>query len=224
MRVKNVSLPQKESLNYPLKVKHIFLTFMQEFCSMQNPDALLYYDQDNMDNSNVLILDSFAHDIEHLIDQKPLIVFKRGPIYVAQGTLYDNLLRMESRPDPRWTEKGENFHRDVQYRTFMVSGQCDWHCISRQGMEAEEMAAIVAFVHQAHVQVLRQKGIHAVKSVQVGDENLIAGDVETEAVMVPVSIAYDMQVHYEYWLDGDPHRHSWLKGKVGDDLLLDTDP
>ena len=191
---------------------------------MQNPNVLMYWDPEDLEKSNVWITDSFAHDIESLTEKKPLIVFKRGAMYAAQGSMYDNLCRMETFTDPKWASQGVNVSNFKEYRTYMMSGQVDWHCISRQGMEAEQIATVVANLHQVHKQVLKQKGIHEIKSIQIGEEVIIAGDVETEMVMVPVTIAYDIQVHYEYWEDGDRHLRSWIKGTVNGDPLLDTDP
>jgi hypothetical protein len=222
MKTERASNPQQESLNIPLKVKHIFLTFMQEFCSMQNPEALLHWNAKEPEKSNTWILDSYAHDIEKKVEQKPLIVFKRGPIYTAQTSMYQNLARMENRNvDPTQP----NSLQEIEYRTYMVSGNAEWNCISRQGLEAESIASVVAMVHQAHQQVLMQKGLFAVKSVQIGEEVMISGDVETEMVMVPVSISYDMQVHYEYWESGEVLKHANIYGRGPDgDLLLNTDP
>jgi hypothetical protein len=224
MQTERVSNPQASTLNYPLKVKHIFLTFLQEFCSMQSPDVLMYWNPDSLEESNIWITDSYAHDIESMVEKKPMIVFKRGPMYVAQGFLSENLVRMEDRLDPTWAAKGRDVHHNIEYRSFMMSGQADWQCISRQGMEAEQIATVVAMLHQTHKQVLKQKGMHELKSVQIGEEVMIAGDVETEMVMVPVTISYDIQAHYEYWEDGVLHEHSWIKGTVNGDMLLDTDP
>jgi len=224
MQTERVSNPQASTLNYPLKVKHIFLTFLQEFCSMQNPDVLMYWNPDSLDESNIWIIDSYAHDLESLVEKKPMIVFKRGPMYVAQGFLSENLVRMENRLDPRWAAKGRDVNNSIEYRTFMMSGQADWQCISRQGMEAEQIATVVAMMHQTHKQVLKQKGLHEIKSVQIGEEVMISGDVETEMVMVPVTISYDIQAHYEYWEDGELHERTWITGTVNGDPLLHTDP
>ncbi len=224
MQTERVSNPQASTLNYPLKVKHIFLTFLQEFCSMQSPDVTMYWNPDSLEESNIWIMDSYAHDIESLLEKKPMIVFQRGPMYVAQGFLSDNLLRQESMVDPKWAARGKTYNNTKDYRTFMMSGQIDWQCISRQGMEADMIASVVSTLHSVHKQVLKQKGLHELKSVQIGQETLISGDVETEMVMVPVTVAYDIQFHYEYWEDGDPHLHTQITGTVNGDPLLNTDP
>ena len=223
MQTNNTVIPQKESLNIPLKVKHIFLTFLQEFCSRQSPDATMHWDAKTPENSNIWIVDSYAHDIEQKTEKKPLIVFSRGPLYTSQASMYQNLLREEHRKIyPETPEVSQS----IEYRTFMMTGQCEWKCISRQGLEAEAIASVVAMLHQAHMQVLMQKGLFAVKSIQIGDESVISGDVETEMVMVPVSINYDLQVHYEYWEDGAVFKRAFLRGKStkDNDLLLNTDP
>lgn len=217
--VQGVSVPDT-GLNYVLKVKHIFLTFLQEFCSFQKPENLLYWVPKEPEKSNVWIVDSYAHDLETMTEKKPVITFRRGPLYVAQNTLYDNMLRIEAREDNRHPGFINN---DVEYKTFLFSGQIDWQCISRQGIEAENMASTVAMLHQVHKQVLRQKGLHEIKTIQIGEENLITGDVETEMIMVPVTVSFDMQAHYEIWKDANPHRHTFIKGSVNGDMLMNTD-
>jgi hypothetical protein len=81
-------------------------------------------------------------------------------------------------------------------------------------MEAEEIASVVAMLHEAHQQVLLQKGLKSIKSIQIGEEVMISGDVETEMVMVPVSISYDIQAHYEYFEIAPPFDHFNLRGRV----------
>jgi hypothetical protein len=225
-----VSIPQQATFNYPLKVKHIFLTFMQEFCALQNPSALMHFNPTDPSSSNIWIMDSYAHDIEDKVGVKPALVFKRGPMYVAQGFLSDNLLREESYVDHKYSTPDKPVYGKLDYKSFMFSGQADWMCISRQGMEAEAIAAVVAMVHRAHIQVLKQKGLHEIKSIQIGEEMMIEGDVETEMISVPVTISYDLQAHYEMWDDGVPFNRAWLKGTVESeglpdgDMLLNTDP
>ncbi len=228
-----VSIPQKSTFNYSLKVKHIFLTFLQEFCSFQNPTSLLYWNPAERDKSNVMIMDSYVHDLEAMVNQKPLIVLKRGAIYVSQGSMYDNMMKFEMRDMGQKSRSGQPVQQELEYNTFMFSGSIDWHCISRQGLEAEELASNVAVLHQVYKQVLREKGLYDVKSVQVGEETMIEGDVETEMVMVPVSISYEMQAHYEMWSSAPVFETANLYGTADsknadgdqiDDLLLNTDP
>ena len=182
----------------------------------------MHWNYQDPEASNIWIVDSYAHDIEQKTEKKPLIVFSRGPVYTSQGYMYENLARLENRVLDKSKPK---IAQQIQYRTFMVTGQCEWKCISRQGVEAESIASVVAMLHQAHLQVLLQKGLHSIKSISIGDESVIAGDVETEMVMVPVSINYDMQVHYEYWETNAPFNHGNIIGEApGGDKLLNTDP
>lgn len=224
-----MSIPQKSTFNYSLKVKHIFLTFMQEFCSFQNPSHQFYWNKDDIEKSNIYIFDSYSHDIETYVGKKPALVLKRGPIYVSSGTMYENMLRFENKPSNIISKNGHEVPIEIEYKTFLFSGNVDWHCISRQGLEAEHFASNVAMLHQAYKQVLREKGLYDIKSIQIGEETMIEGDVETEMVMVPVTIAYDLQAHYEIWSDAAIFERANIIGEVDSnnntsDILMNTDP
>ena len=227
MKTEQATTPQKGTLSYVKKVKHIFLTFLQEFCSKQHPGAGMFYNPDDLEASNILILDSYAHDLEQMVGRKPVIVFKRGPLFVSQGFLGEDLLRRETRLLPKDQVGGRSIRHDLDYRTFMFTGTADWQCFSRQGLESEEIATVVAMLHQAHKQVLMQKGLHSIKSIQIGEEMMVEGDVETEMVLVPVSITFELQAHYEYWEDAPVFDHANILGDTKEspgDLLLNTDP
>lgn len=184
--------------------KDIFLRFLQDFFYQmpagQQPPLFHFEPLDatkdlgepeNYQTSEVqteiIITDAGSVNTES-IEKRPVIVISRGP-FAYGNTSMDRLQSIQTATDRR-------------AYTDLLSGSFVFNCISRQGVEAERLAVIVARAIRYYHDLLQKQGFFAVGAViQVGVESppgsLLSGDSTSDYVNVPVSA----QVHYqESWV------------------------
>lgn len=159
--------------------KDTVLTLLQEFFSNPKNAGRLLFNRDP-GQSEILIADKYTINLED-VDKKPAIVVVRGTLVPAERGL-DSFLG--------WM--GPN---TAETFTQMLQGSVNCTCLSRKGLEAEEIAwKVFAFFGMFRRKIREQvKGVHDVKPVALGEELAAVTDSDHEMSVVPVTLSLQFQ-------------------------------
>lgn len=155
--------------------KDAILALLQEFFSnKKNVGPDLTFSQ-NPSDSKILIADKYTINLED-VEKKPAIVVIRG----AQSWSNRGLDQFKS-----WEGPGI----DDRF-TALINGAFSCACMSKQGLEAESIAHAVFAFFQMFRRTIRKtiKGIHDIRSIQLGEELLAISDSDTDVSVVPVTL------------------------------------
>ena len=161
--------------NYSLQVKYIFLAFLQGFFA----DHPRYtWVLGNPALSDILILDKYSYNIK-TAGKKPAIILSRGPMRwlntsIGQRDTVDIISGAESYND-------------------LLEGSISLNCISKEGMEAEELASIVFNIITAYKNKLCGAGLHKIGHISISEEQAIKIDAEPNVSAITVSVQYTKQ-------------------------------
>jgi hypothetical protein len=175
----NASLPRRsigtgERIpNAAIFLKRTALEFLQVLFSQRAPGSF-HYDEDDT-KSEIIIADMHAVDLT-AVASRPAIIAARGPL------------------DWRGTHLGAVEHRDIPTGDYifkeLLAGSVALTCISREGIEAEQIGHIVFNSFKYFRPVLQKYGFFQIKSLNIGAETLIeqeGPDDKTTAVPIYVS-------------------------------------
>lgn len=128
--------------------------------------------------TEIIITDAMSVNTDTL-EKRPCLVLSRGPFAYNNASM-DNLLALDG-------FTGKETHTDLLAGSFTIN------CISREGLEAERLAVIVARAIRYYRNLLQKAGFfHIGTLVQVGSESppgsLVSGGSEEDFVNVPVSL------------------------------------
>lgn len=130
-------------------------------------------------STEILITDAGSINTD-VVEKRPVISVSRGP-FAYGNTSIDQLLK-----------KDPGLASNKRVHTDLLSGSFVINCVSRSGLEAEEIALIVAKGIRYFRRQLQKAGFfHIGTLVQVGGESaagtLVAGDSAEDFIVVPVS-------------------------------------
>lgn len=181
--------------NWLSDTKDILLRFLQDFfyqmdagqqpslfhfepldATVDQADPEAYQSDEKV--TELIITDAGSVNTE-TIEKRPCIVVSRGP-FAYGNTSMDQLLSINS-------SDGMQTHTDLLTGSFVI------HCISREGLEAERLAVIVARAIRYFRLQLQKAGFFNIGTIiQVGAESspgqLLSGDSAEDFIDVPVSI------------------------------------
>lgn len=159
--------------------KDTVLSLLQEFFSNEKNAGRLVFNQ-SPGQSAIMIADKYTVNLED-VEKKPAIVVIRGTIVPAERGL-DSFLG--------WTgpNTGEVF-------TQMLQATVNCTCMSRKGLEAEEIAwKVFAFFGMFRRRLREQvKGLHDIKPVALGEELAAMTDSDIDVSVVPVTLSMQFQ-------------------------------
>ena len=161
--------------NYSLQVKYIFLAFLQGWFATHPRYTWSLADPAL---SKVLILDKYSYNIK-TAGKKPAIILSRGPMRwlntsIAQRDIIDIRSGAESYTD-------------------LLEGTISFNCISKEGLEAEELASIVFNIITAYKNKLRSAGLHTIGHISISEEQAIKIDSEPNVSAITVNVQYTKQ-------------------------------
>jgi len=176
--------------NTAVFLKRTAIEFLQILFGSRAPGSL-HYDSDNT-KTDIQIADVNAADLE-AINKRPAIIVQRGPLSWQGMGLGGSAF--ESR-DPQ----GRDVYSDLLLGSLSIS------CISKEGIEAEQIAHLVFNSFKFFAPTLRTRGFFSIKSLNIGAESLVEQDgAGDETYIVPIVITAQMQ---ERWsLSPDVKRH-----------------
>lgn len=175
---------------YTLAVKRILLSWMQEFFAGRADFPYILGDEVR---TGIKIHDKHAFNLQSVGDT-PAVVLDRKPMRWANSGIDQNL--------------GDFRLRAAQVQMDLLTGQVIFHCLSKEGLVAEQVAHTVFFGLSVFTTEIRKRGLWDLKIVGVGEESILEVAAGTELVSVPVSCtAY--------------HQGKWVRRRIGSKLASD---
>ena len=182
--------------NWLSDTKDILLRFLQDLFFQMPPGSGCYHFQPGQEKGSTdsetteLIISDAGSVNTDSVEKRPAIIISRGP-FAYGNTSLDQLLKKEP-----------GVGHEERVHTDLLSGSFVLNCVSRAGLEAEEVALIVAKAIRIYRRELQKAGFFQIGSmVQVGTETpagaLVSGDSDEDFINVPVSFPIFYQ---ESWI------------------------
>lgn len=158
--------------NAAVFLKRTALEFLQILFS-QRAQGSFHYDEDDT-KTEVAITDYHAVDLK-TVGVRPSIVAVRGPLNLQPGAL------------------GSVEHREIRTGKYtfsdLLTGSVALSCISREGIEAEQLAHIVFNSFKYFRPILQRYGYFSIKGLNIGGETLVEQEgADDRTTVVPVYI------------------------------------
>jgi hypothetical protein len=178
--IRRQSIAQGELIpNVAVFFKRTTLEFLQVIFNQRAPESF-HYDEDDQ-QSRIIIADVHAVDLK-TVGSRPAIVAVRGPLSWTGTGLGGSSL------EKRDVATGKYTFNDL------LTGSQAISCISREGVEAEQIAHIVFNSLKWFQPVLRKYGFFSVKSLNIGAEQLIETEgADDKTYLVPVYLTAQIQ-------------------------------
>ena len=179
-KIPRKSIEREERIpNAAIFLKRTALEFLQILFSTRGEGRFRYSKDDT--HSEIQISDIHAVDLEN-VNQRPAIVAVRGPVsWMGQGLGGGAV-------EARNMQTGAHVFNDL------LTGSIAFSCLSREGVEAEQVAHIVFNSFKFFRPVLSQYGFFSVKSLNIGGESLIEQEgSDDKTTIVPVYISAIIQ-------------------------------
>lgn len=173
-RINRRSIESGERIpNAAIFLKRTAIEFLQVLFSQRAPGSF-HYDEDDT-KSEIIITDMHSVDLT-AVSARPAIVAARGPL------------------DWRGTSLGAVESRDIPTGDYtfkeLLAGSVAFSCISREGIEAEQIGHLVFNSFKYFRPVLQKYGFFQIKSLNIGAETLIEQEgVDDKTTVVPVYVS-----------------------------------
>ena len=169
-------------------IKNYALEFCQLLFAVENPFGFLW--SRDPKQTGILILDKYSFNPDEVVTA-PAIVANRGPLAWAKSSGFQQ-------------RQSYDFKTDTSIHTDLVRGGVTLSCLSRSGIEAENIAGFVFESFQAFRSVLRKiarrgtmapsyLGYFRVEAATMGEEALVKSNSRPDLSVVPVAIAAMVQ-------------------------------
>jgi hypothetical protein len=176
--------------NINLWIKHTFLSFAQGYFSLDSR----YTWNINPQLTKLIIADKFAVDLG-VIDKKPAIILSRGGFGWTdsfRGQDGRNSVLSSKRVDTLAPAPTGDRWADFVL-TDLIRGSVTYNVLSKNGIEAEEIANKLFVALSGYKNELKAFGIHKTMGLSIGDERIIKTNSEIEAMGVTVSLGFMAQ-------------------------------
>jgi len=167
--------PSRVPQTYPLAVKEIILGWLQEYFTNHPQFA---YDPGNERDTKIKLHDKHAFNLESVGD-RPAVVLDRKQLRWVNASVDKNF---------------GHFGLSAA-KTYMdlVTGGAILHCVSKEGLVAEDLAHTVFFSLEVFRNELRKRGLWDLQTVSIGEESILVSKASTEIVSVPVVVQVYVQ-------------------------------
>ena len=190
--------------NTAIFLKRTAIEFLQILFGCRAPGSL-HYDSDDT-QTDIQIADVNAADLD-AVNHRPAIIVMRGPMSWQGLGLGNNAIEQKN------TRTGETTYNDL------LTGSLSVSCISREGIEAENIAHLVFNSFKFFNSTLRKNGFFTIKSLNIGAETLVEQEGSSdEMYIVPIYITAAVQ---ERWTLS-PEVARQLEGIIVEGLSFDT--
>ena len=176
--------------NINLWIKHTFLSFAQGYFSLDTKFTW------NLDPrlTKIIIADKFAVDLG-VIDKRPAIILSRGGFGWTdsfRGQDGQNSVLLSKRVDTLAPAPSADRWADFIF-TDLLRGSVTYNVLSKNGIEAEEIANKLFIALSGYKRELKSYGIHKTMGLTIGDERIVKATSEIEAMGVTVSLSFMAQ-------------------------------
>jgi len=161
----------------PFFIKNTSLRFLQIAFSERIQGNLRYCDDE--EQTEIKIADQHAFQID-ANETKPAIIAVRGPVAWRNVGLSHGVQAMNRRTG-------------LTERTDLIQGSVGLSCISRVGLEADQIASDVFNLFKYFRTTLMKFGFFSVKSLSLGSEQLVEIEGEPKLFLVPVMMECQVQ-------------------------------
>jgi len=201
--------------NISLDIKYIFLHFAQNYFG--NPRSRYSWSSD-VRTTDIIIADKFAIDLG-VATQRPSVILSRGGMgwtYTVRGQ--KGILNPPAEASSVWNFGQLNaVPNDIdalkgQQYTDLLRASIVYNIISKQGVEADDIANKLFVALTGHKADLRSAGVFKMLSMSISEESLLRykGDVELYGVSLGLSFLTQPQLfessrdhNLRVWVDGD---------------------
>jgi hypothetical protein len=161
--------------NLAIFLRRTLLEFLQILFAQRDKGSF-HYDPDNT-ATELQICDLHAVDLD-AISVRPAIIAVRGPLgWQDAGGLGGSAV------------EGRNMRSGDTTFSTLLTGSVAFSCISREGVEAEQLGHIVFNSLKFFRPVLQQYGLFTIKSLNIGAESLIETEgANDKTTLVPVYV------------------------------------
>ena len=176
--------------NINLWIKHTFLSFAQGIFSL---DEKFTWDS-NPRTTKLIIADKFAVDLG-VIEKRPAIILSRGS-YGWQDTIRGqngiNAPLSSKRVSTLMPVPSADRWGDFIFTDFL-RGSVTYNVLSKNGIEAEEIANKLFIALSGYKREMQSYGVHHTVGITIGDERIVKTTSEIEAMGVTVSLGFIAQ-------------------------------
>lgn len=174
--------PNKFYSNTLRFMENSFLVFLQSLFNNFPPGAnCLHYD-DSPEASEIAIEGQNTDNLTN-VDTRPKIVVARGPVRMNK-TGINNFVG------------SKNLTLQQRQSVVIKSGTVGISCYSREDLEADRIAEIVASAIESMTDVIRQFGFLEVRATDIGSKAMIKSDSRPDLFVVPVLISAKVTENY----------------------------
>ncbi len=176
--------------NINLWIKHTFLSFAQGYFSSDEKFTWVIDPR----QSKIIIADKFAVDLG-VIEMRPAIILSRGRYGWAdyiRGQDGRNAPLSSKKVDTLMPAPSADRWGDFIF-TDLLRGSITYNVLSKNGIEAEDIANRLFIALSGYKNEFKIYGIHDIKGITIGDERLVKTTSEIEAVGITVSLSFTAQ-------------------------------
>jgi|SaaInlV_200m_DNA_2_1039689.scaffolds.fasta_scaffold00814_23 hypothetical protein len=180
--------------NVSLDIKQIFTSFCQQYFG----DHSKFLWNEDLRSTAIVIADKNAIDLG-IIERIPGILVSRGGMQWAFSPGQDPGLGSKS--DGFGTEDGKQTIKGPLYNnagsgkryTDIVRGTVVFNCISKNGLQAEEIASELFMALTAYKTEIYKHGISRLEGLALGEEQILRSNSDVELTVVPVRLTFSSQ-------------------------------
>jgi len=158
-------------------LKATALEFLQIVYAQRDP-GFHHFDADD-EKTEIKIVDQYAFQL-NAEDKNPAIIGVRGPISFSNIGMNKGMTSLDMRTGA--TEK-----------TDLINGSLGLACLSRVGLEAEDLASEVFNLFRVFNGTLQKAGFFSIKAMELGTEQMVSAVGEPKLFMVNVSLQCQIQ-------------------------------
>ncbi|MHC4644922.1 MAG: hypothetical protein ACYTBJ_05440 [Planctomycetota bacterium] len=162
-------------------IKQIGIEFLQMMYSESGPDTRFAWNPETQE-TELLIVDKYSFNLDD-VKVRPAIVANRGPQRWMNTSGFQQMQEFD-------------FHTAKRISTDLMSGSVIFNCFSKEGLEAEALAADVFEWFRVFRDPLRKSGLFRVESTSMGEEALVKGDSRPDLSVVPVQVEASVQLRW----------------------------
>jgi len=173
-----------------LDVKHLFTSFLQYVFSSETR----YKWEKDVRYTKVIIADKNAIDLG-VVEKRPSIILSRGPVgwsyttrgQAALGHAAKQLDQVSTLQDWQINNAQQPDYVDL------VRGSITINCISKHGLQSEEIANKAFFALTGFKNSIYKHGVHSLTGLTIGDEQILRSNSDIELTTVPITFQYTME-------------------------------
>ena len=183
----------KQTNNAVLDIKKIFISFAQKYFE----NHIRFTWNSDLRTTKLIVADKNAFELE-VLDTKPGVILSRGAhrwAMVAGQKGIGETKKDFMFPDGIETLEGALTDTDLSRQEYkdLIEGTVTFNCISRNGLQAEEVANELFMALTVFKAEIKKHGIHMIHGITMGEEGIVRSNSGIELEVVPVTLQYSAQ-------------------------------